>query len=87
MNVSGVALTKHAPNRDNAVKLMEFLVSSKAQKMYADVNGEYPVMPDVELSSHLQAWGEFKQDMLNLEEVAKNRAEAIKIADRVGYDA
>ena len=86
MNVSGVALTKHAPNKDDAIRLMEFLVSPKAQKMYAEVNGEYPVMPGVALSSHLQVWGDFKQDTLDLEEVAKYRAEAIKMADRVGYD-
>lgn len=86
MNVSGVALTKHAPHKEDAIRLMEFLVSPEAQRIYAEVNGEYPVMPGIELSSHLRAWGQFKQDTLNLEEVAGHRAEAIKMADRVGYD-
>ncbi len=86
MNVSGVALTKHAPNRENAVQLMEFLASPEAQRTYAEVNGEYPVTPGVELSSHLKAWGDFKQDTINLESVANQRSAAIKMADRVGYD-
>jgi iron(III) transport system substrate-binding protein len=86
MNISGMAMTKHAKNSDNALKLMEYLASAKAQKMYSEVNGEYPVQEGVEWSDQLIMWGEFKRDELDLADVASNRREAIKIMDRVGYD-
>ncbi len=86
MNISGMALTKYAKNKDNALKLMAFLASSEAQKMYADVNGEYPVKEGIPLSSHLQNWGEFKRDNVDLAAVAQHRSEAIKMTDRVAYD-
>ena len=86
INISGMAMTKHAPNRDNALKLMEFLASDVAQKMYAEVNGEYPVNEKIELGAYLESLGDFKRDTLALSLVAGNRAEASKIADRVGYN-
>ncbi len=86
MNISGMAMTKHAKNSDNALKLMEYLASAKAQKMYSEVNGEYPVQEGVEWSDQLKMWGEFKRDELDLADVASNRGEAIKMMDRVGYD-
>jgi iron(III) transport system substrate-binding protein len=86
MNISGMAMTKHAKNRDNALKLMEYLASAKAQKMYSEANGEYPVQEGVEWSDQLKIWGEFKRDDLDLTDVASNRGEAIKMMDRVGYD-
>lgn len=86
MNISGMAMTKYAKNRDNALKLMEYLASAKAQKMYSEVNGEYPVQEGVEWSDQLKIWGEFKRDDLDLTDVASNRGEAIKMMDRVGYD-
>ncbi len=86
MNISGMAMTKHAKNSDNALNLMEYLSSAKAQKMYSEVNGEYPVQEGVEWSDQLKLWGEFKRDELDLADVARNRGEAIKIMDRVGYD-
>ena len=86
MNISGMAMTRHAPNADNALALMEFLASEKAQKMYASVNGEYPVMPGIPLHETVSAWGEFKWDTVDLTDVAANRTEASKMADRVDYD-
>ncbi len=86
MNVSGMAMTRYAPNRDNALKLMRFLASGTAQSMYAKLNGEYAVKPGTELVEAVAAWGTFKQDNVSLTAVAANRAEASKIADRVGYD-
>lgn len=47
INISGIALTKSAPNRDNAIRLMEFLSEPKAQQIYAEANTEYPANPDV----------------------------------------
>ena len=86
MNISGMAMTKHAPNRDNALQLMEFLSTARAQEMYAQVNGEYAVKPGIPLAEPVKAWGDFKRDGLNLIEVANHRSEGSKIADRVGYN-
>ncbi len=91
MNVSGVALTKYAPNRENAVKLMEFLSSAKGQSLYAEKNGEYPVSTDIgkTVGFHnalLASWGPFEKDVALLADIASNRAAAIRLADQVGYD-
>lgn len=86
INLSGMALTRHAPNVDAAIQLMEYLSSDKIQLMYAQINGEYAVKAGVRLSGTLQQWGALKQDNIALEAVAKNRIEASKMADRVDYD-
>jgi len=86
MNVSGVALAKGAPNKDNAIKLMEFLSDDLAQQMYAEQNFEYPVKQGVPWSGLLQSFGSYKADDLGLAEIAKNRQAASKLADKVGYD-
>ncbi|EKO3391632.1 Fe(3+) ABC transporter substrate-binding protein [Vibrio fluvialis] len=86
VNVSGMAMAKYAPNRDNAVKLMEFLTGETAQHMYAEVNYEYPVKPGVERSKLVASWGEFKSDSLPLEKIADNHAVAIKLLDEVKFD-
>jgi len=86
MNISGMVMTKHAKNTENALKLMEYLASAKAQEMYSQVNGEYPVQKGVEWSEQLKMWGDFKRDNLDLTDIASNRSEAIKMMDRTGYD-
>ena len=86
MNVSGVALTKHAPNKENAIKLMAYLASDTGQEMYAQNNAEYPVKPGIAWSELQDSWGIFKADSLSLAVVADNRADAIKLADEVKYD-
>jgi iron(III) transport system substrate-binding protein len=87
LNISGMALAKSAPNKENAIKLMEFLSGDHAQNIYAEVNLEYPLKPDVEWSELLASWGKFKTDDVALDEVATKRAEAIKMADEVHYDS
>lgn len=86
VNISGVSLAEHAPNRDNAVKLMEFLSSEQAQEIYAQTNYEYPVKPGVPVADLLKGLGDFKVDDLSLATVSDNREEAFKMVDRVGYD-
>lgn len=86
MNVSGMSLSKSAPNKENALKLMEFLSGDLAQRMYAEQNHEYPVNPDVPASGLVQSWGKFKLDNIPLSEVAKHRIQATKLVDKVGYD-
>jgi iron(III) transport system substrate-binding protein len=86
VNISGMALTKSAPNKANAIKLMEFLSERVAQKIYAEQNFEYPVNPDVEPSGLLQSWGTFKADQLPLAEIAKLRKRASELVDEVAFD-
>lgn len=86
VNISGAAVTEHAKNRENAIKLLEFLSGDLAQEMYAAKNFEYPVKPGVPLDPMVASWGGFKADPISLEEIAKQRATASKIMDRVGFD-
>lgn len=85
INISGIAVTKSAKNKDNAIKLIEFMVGEEAQKWYAETNGEYPVVADIPASELLKSWGEFKADSLNLSVLGENNAEAVRIMDRAGW--
>jgi iron(III) transport system substrate-binding protein len=87
VNISGMALAKYAPNKPNALKLMEFLASEDAQKIYATTNNEYPVNPKVEPSEIVQSWGKLKPDPLPLENIAKYRKKASELVDKVNFDA
>ena len=86
VNISGMALAKHAPNKDNALKLMQFLSSHEAQAIYAEANNEYPVMPGVAVSEVVKSFGEIKPDSLPLADIAKYRKAASEMVDRVGLD-
>ena len=86
VNVSGAALTANAKNRENAVKLIEFLSGDVAQKIYAGINLEYPVNPEVPVHPLVATWGSFEADSIDLAAVAKFRATASKIVDEVGFD-
>ncbi len=85
VNISGAGVTKFAKNRDNAIKLLEYLVSPEAQKWYAEVNYEYPVNPEAQLGELVASWGAFKSDQLNLDVLGKNNAEAVRVMDRAGW--
>jgi len=85
INISGAGVTKYSKNKENAIKLIEFLVSPKAQSMFAKANYEYPVNQNVEPSALLKSWGTFKEDTLSLEELGKNNAKAVKIFNEVNW--
>ena len=85
INVSGVGVLKNAPNKDNAIKLVEFLLSPEAQEMLTNGNFEYPVNPSVEPNALLKSWGEFKVQEPDFESYYKNAKEALKIFDEVGW--
>ncbi|WP_428297844.1 Fe(3+) ABC transporter substrate-binding protein [Hyphomicrobium sp.] len=87
VNISGAALAAHAPHRDNAVKLIEFLASPEAQEIYADRNGEYPVIAAAHPSELVKSWGELKADPLPLSEIAGLRKKASELVDKVRFDA
>ncbi|WP_440877569.1 extracellular solute-binding protein [Thalassotalea sp. PLHSN55] len=86
VNISGMAMAKHAPNADNAKALMKFLVSKPAQQLYAETNMEYPVRADVKPSTLVASWGEFKADAVALTDIAKHRAAALKLIDQAKFD-
>lgn len=86
VNVSGAAVARHAPNRDNAVGLLEYLVSDKAQSLYAQANYEYPVKAGVELDPTVASFGPLQVDALPLTEIARYRKQASELVDRVGFN-
>lgn len=85
INVSGIGVTKHAPNRDNAIKLMEFLSGKEAQQTLANLNYEYPINPEASKASILQTWGDFKADSVELYKLGEYNSEAVKIFDEAGW--
>ena len=82
INVSGIGLVKNAPNKENAIKLMEFLTSESAQKTYTDTSYEYPANPNVEPNEIVKKWGSFKKDILDLNKLGVFRNKAIEIFDK-----
>jgi len=87
VNISGAAVAKNAPQRANAVKLLEFLVSEPAQALYAQTNYEYPVRKGVALDPIIaSSIGELKADPLPVAEIAKYRKQASALVDKVGFD-
>ncbi len=86
LNISGVAMTRSAPNKENALKFMEWLTSDEAQKIYAETNYEFPVKPGVERSELVKGWGEFTPDTTPLSDIAAARAAALKIMETVNFD-
>lgn len=85
VNLSGAGITKHAPHPELAQQLLEWLVSDKAQAMFAEINFEYPAVADVKPHKAVAAWGEFEADPENLSNAGRLQAEAIKLMDRAGY--
>lgn len=85
VNVSAAGVAKHAPNRDNAIKFLEYLASDSAQKYFSAGNDEYPAVPGVGLSGTVAQLGLFRQDNLNLSALGRNQAKAQLIYDLVGY--
>jgi iron(III) transport system substrate-binding protein len=86
VNVSGAALAKNSPNKAAAIRFLEYLVSDPAQKIYAEANYEYPVKAGAVVHPIIAALGSLKVDALPLTEIARHRATASKLVDKVGYD-
>lgn len=85
VNISGAGVTKSAKNKANAIKLLEFLVSEEAQRIYAEVGHEVPVRDGVAVGKIVASMGAFKKDTLGLEKLGNLNADAVKIFDRVGW--
>lgn len=86
INVSGVAMTTSAPNKDEAIQLLEFLVSPTAQSIYAQENYEYPVLEGAALSELVESWGSFTPDDAALSDLAAHRPTALRIMETVNFD-
>ncbi|WP_353472671.1 Fe(3+) ABC transporter substrate-binding protein [Salipiger sp. H15] len=86
VNISGVAMTKSAPNRENALKMMEYLSSPEAQEIYAHANFEYPIAPGTEADDLVKGWGSFTADDTNLMTLAQQRGAALRLVEEVDYD-
>ncbi len=86
INVSGAGITASSKNRAEAQKFIEFLSSVEAQKVFAEVNFEYPVNPKVKPSKLLSSWGKFKEDTVELSKLGENNARAVKIFNMSGWN-
>lgn len=85
VNISGAGVTRYARNPAGAQKLIEWLSSDKAQNLFADINLEYPVNPGVTPDKTVAAWGNFRQNLVNVKEAGSLQAKAVKLMDRAGY--
>ena len=85
INISAIGLTKSSPNKENAIKLIEYLTSEEAQEVYVNNSYEYPANSLVEPSDIVKSWGNFKIDKLNLNALGEFRPEALKIFDKTGW--
>ena len=85
VNIAGAGITRHAKNPQGAIRLLEWLSSADAQNLFADQNMEYPVNPAVKPTSAVAAWGEFKQNLINVSEAGERQIQAVKLMDRAGY--
>jgi iron(III) transport system substrate-binding protein len=85
INISGVALAKNAPNKDAAIKLIDFLLSKESQLWYATTNHEYPVLADIAWSELLQSFGTFKTEQVQLSQLGELNAAAVQMMDRAGW--
>lgn len=85
VNISGAGVVKGAPNRENAVKFIEYLTEAKAQSYFANGNNEYPVVAGVAPTAAVVSLGSFKEDQLNASMLGQNQAEAVRVFDRAGW--
>ncbi|CAN7690335.1 extracellular solute-binding protein [Neorhizobium tomejilense] len=86
VNISGAAVAKNAPNKAEAVKLLEYLVSDEAQKIYAEANYEYPVKAGAATDPIIASFGQLKIDSKSLTEIVGHRKQASTLVDKVGFD-
>jgi len=85
VNISGAGITTASKNKDEAIALLEYLVSDSAQQWYAETNYEYPVAPGIPPSDLLKEWGEFKADTLSLSRLGELNAQAVMVMDHAKW--
>lgn len=85
VNIAGAGVLEGSPNRENAIRFLEYLASDQAQRYFADGNNEYPVVEGLLDNPALEALGDFKIDAINVSVYGRNQAEAQRIFDRAGW--
>jgi iron(III) transport system substrate-binding protein len=85
VNISGAGVVKSAPNKENAIKFLEYLSSDAAQVFFAQGNNEYPVVEGIPVDAVVGGFGTFEADDLNVNLLGENQAEAVRIMDRAGW--
>lgn len=85
VNISGGGVVKTAPNRENAIRLLEFLTSRPAQELFAKANNEYPAVQGIPLDPVVASFGNFKEDRINVAVLGRNNPTAVRIMDRAGW--
>jgi iron(III) transport system substrate-binding protein len=85
VNISGAGVTAHAPNRENAIRLLEWLSGPQGQKLFADTNHEYPANPAVASHPIIAGFGAFRRDPLSMAEYGRLQEAAVRLLDRAGY--
>jgi iron(III) transport system substrate-binding protein len=85
INISGVGMTVNAPNKENALKFMEYLVKPEAQEIFANNNHEYPIITSLKPNSIVADFGTFKESDLNVSASGENNDAAVKLMDEAGW--
>ncbi len=85
LNVSGAGLTKHSKNKENAVKLIEYLTGEEAQALFSEQNFEFPVNEKAKKPALLQGWGTLKTMTVDFEKMGDNNKKAVEIMNKVGW--
>jgi iron(III) transport system substrate-binding protein len=85
VNISGIGLTKHSKNKENAIKLIEYLTSKEAQEFLSAENFEFPVNPKAAKPKLLESWGDFKMQELNFDTLGEHNKKAIEIFNETGW--
>lgn len=85
VNVSGAGVVANAGNANGARAFIEWLSAGQAQGLFASENLEFPANPGIPSAPSVQAWGDFRQDPINVNEAGARQAEAVKLMDRAGY--
>ncbi len=85
INISGAGILKNSPNKEHAVRFLEYLTTPEAQKYFISGNNEYPINDEAEIADVLKEFGEFKSDAVNVSALGANNPEAIRIMDRAGW--
>ncbi len=86
INVSGAGVARYAPNKENAIKFIEFLLSPEAQDLFANGNFEYPVAKGVKKNDVVSSWGTFEDDNISINTMGKYNINAVKIFDKAGWE-
>jgi iron(III) transport system substrate-binding protein len=84
-NISGAGVVATAPNKENAIRFLEYLTTPQAQAFFAEGSNEFPVVEGIKIDPILEQWGEIKTDQVNAAKYGENNPEAVKLMDRVGW--